>query len=74
MLSGSIATIVRPTRGARHHRLDDAAQHRLAGNVDEAFVGDAAGLRQRIEIAAARRQHQRYSLARIARLIPRGPS
>ncbi len=63
-ISGSIATMVRPTRPLVHHRLDDAAEHRLAGDVDEAFVGDAAGLGQRIEIAAARRQHER-GIARV---------
>ena len=35
------------------HRADDPAEHRLAGNVDEAFVTDAARLGERIEIAPA---------------------
>ena len=47
-----------PDAGARHHRLDHAGEHRPAGNVDEAFVGDAAGLRERIEVAAARGEHE----------------
>ena len=51
--SGSIATMTAVGAVGLQHRADDPAEHRLAGDVDKAFVGDAAGLSERIEIAAA---------------------